>query len=140
MIDTDEHLLSSDWVDFDYARLRIVPHVHVGDCEHIGVVLHARTRGFLAVRYKIDATWLRSRWPLLDLDLVERELAALDGIARGDAAAGPIGRLPPSERFHWITAPRSAVLQPSEVHAGRTLDPRATLEKLFDELRTGARG
>ena len=123
-----------DWVDFDYALLRIVPHVHVGDCEHVGVVLHARTSNYIGLLFTLDRERLQARWPALDLDLVNRELSALDDIARGEAAAGPIGRLPPSERFHWITAPRSAVVQPTEVHAGRTKDPIATLRKLFSEL------
>ncbi|NNE34507.1 MAG: DUF3037 domain-containing protein [Rhodothermales bacterium] len=124
---------TDQWFDFDYSLLRVVPHVHVGAYEVVGVVLHSRTSGFIGILYHLDTERLLSRWGDLDIELVERELNALKEIARGDESAGAIGALPPSERFHWITAPRSAVVQPAAVHAGRSHDPEKTLRELFAE-------
>jgi hypothetical protein len=126
---------SEAWIDFDYAMLHLVPHVHLGACEVVGVVLHARTGGFIGMRFAVERNRLAARWPELDIDLVQRELLALQAIASGTDVAGPIGALTASERFHWITAPRSAVLQPSEVHAGRTTEPETTLDELFAAIR-----
>ena len=121
----------TDWADYDWAVLRVVPHVHVEMFVNVGVVLHARTRGYLGLRVARDLDRL-GRWaPGLDLDRLGRYLEAYHAVAEGGAGAGPIGLLPPSERFHWLTAPRSAVLQSSDVHAGRTRDPAATLDRLF---------
>lgn len=127
------------WIDYDYAILRVVPHVHLCVFQNVGVLLHARTAPFLGIRLLRDVERLRAFCDTLDLDLVARYLDAYESICRGGAAAGPIGLLPSSERFHWLTAPRSAVLQPSEVHAGRTHDPAVTLDHLFDETCSLAR-
>ncbi len=121
----------TDWIDYDYALVRVVPHVHLCTFATVGVVLHARTAGFLEGRFHLDRPRLNALCPGLDFDLLERYLDAYRSICQGSAGAGPIGLLPASERFHWLTAPRSAVLQPSEVHAGRTHNPAATLEDLF---------
>ena len=123
---------TAPWTDYDYAIVRIVPRVHLGTFLNVGVVLHARTAHFLDVRLHLDSARLAPLCPdTLDGDLVERHLAAYAQVCRGGADAGPIGLLPPSERFHWLTAPRSAVLQTSPIHAGRTTDPETTLEELF---------
>ena len=117
--------------DYDYATVRVVPCVHRGDFVTIGVVLHARTAGFLATRLHREAEWLATRCPGVDQDVLARYLDAYERVATGGAVGGPVGLLPPSERFHWLTAPRSAVLQTSFVHTGRTDDPASTLEHLF---------
>ena len=122
-----------DWIDYDYAIVRVVPHVHQGMFINIGVVLHARTAGFLDAHLHLDRGRLSRRCPTLDMDLLDRFLSAYQRICEGATDAAPIALLPPSERFHWLTMPRSAVLQCSEVHAGRTRDPAATLEQLFIE-------
>ncbi len=127
---TDE----SGWFDFDYALLHVVPHVHVGSSQVVGVVLHSRTSGFIGIRFAIDDAKLHAQWPSLDIELVARELDALRSIAHGGKEAGAIGLLPPSERFHWMTAPRSAVVQPSDVHAGRTQDAESSLLELFARI------
>lgn len=119
------------WIDYDYAVLRLVPHVHLCTFENVGVVLHARTIRYLDLRIRLDRERLATRYTTLDLDLAERTLDAYHHICKGGAEAGPIGLLTPSERFHWLTAPRSAVLQISEVHAGRTRNPEVTLEQLL---------
>jgi hypothetical protein len=120
-----------DWIDYDYAFLRVVPHPHLGTFVTVGVVLHARTAEYLGVRIRRDRGHLLAPWPDLDADLVDRTLEAWGHVCAGGAEGGAIGLLPPSERFHWLTTPRSGVVQISEVHGGRTRDPEGTLAHLF---------
>ena len=127
--------MSADrWINYHFTVVRAVPHVHRGEFSNVGVVLHARTAGFLAMRAVDDAARLRALLPDADVELLARYLDCYHGICRGDAAAGPIALLPTSERFHWLTAPRSDLLQSSPVHEGICEDPDATLEELFREF------
>jgi hypothetical protein len=118
-------------LDYDFAVLRVVPRVHLGEFVNVGVVLHARTAEFLALRVLTDVAELRARVPHVDAELLSRYLLASEAICAGDAAAGPVALAPPSERFHWLTAPRSDVLQSSPVHEGVTGDVKAELEALY---------
>lgn len=119
------------WVSYDYAVLRVVPHVHLGTFVPVGVMVHARTADFLGMRVLVDAEALRARVPGIDLELLVRYLRACQLVCEGDASAGPVALAPPSERFHWLTAPRSDVIQSSPVHSGMTEDPRAALDELY---------
>ena len=130
--------LATDWIDYDYAVVRVVPLVHLGTFQNVGVVMHARTAHFLDTRLYLNRNHLATLCPSLDIELVERYLDAFQRICHGTANAGPIALLPPSERFHWLTAPRSAVLQTSAIHVGRTRTPEATLEQLFKAHVEGA--
>jgi hypothetical protein len=118
-------------IDYDFAVLRVVPRVHLGAFVNVGVVLHARTAEFLALRVLTDPAALRARLPGVDVELLARYLRSLEAICAGDPAAGPVALAPPSERFHWLTAPRSDVLQSSPVHEGVCADPRVELDELF---------
>ena len=122
---------SAQLVDYDFAVLRVVPRVHLGAFVNVGVVLHARTAEFLALRALTDAAVLHARLPGMDADLLARYLRSHEAICAGDPSAGPVALAPPSERFHWLTAPRSDVLQSSPVHEGVCLDPVAELEELY---------
>jgi hypothetical protein len=122
------------WVSYNFAVLRVVPHVHLGTFVNIGVILHARTAEFLGMRCVTDAAVLRQAAADTDVDLLVRYLDSLERICRGDASAGPVALLPPSERFHWLVAPRSDVLQSSPVHAGLCRDPAIALDQLFADL------
>jgi hypothetical protein len=122
---------SSAAVVYHFAVLRVVPHVHTGAFVNVGVVLHARTAELLAARVVTDEGTLRRLAPDVDAELLVRYLRCYEQIAAGDPAAGPVALLPPSERFHWMTSPRSDVLQSSPVHAGLSADPAATLAELF---------
>ena len=119
------------WISYDYAVLRVVPHVYLGTFVPVGVMVHARTADFLAMRVLADAAKLRERGPALDVDLLVRYLKSCQLVCDGDAAAGPVALAPPSERFHWLTAPRSDVIQSSPVHSGMTEDPRTALDELY---------
>ena len=122
------------WITYHFAVLRVVPHVHRGEFANVGVVLHARTAEFLAVRAVTDPVSLAALFPEVDSQLLARYLAVHDGIARGDPACGPVALLPPSERFHWLSAPRSDLLQSSPVHEGISEDPAKVLDELFAEF------
>jgi hypothetical protein len=119
--------------DYDYATVRIVPCVPAEAFVTVGVVLHARTARFLEARLRAERAWIEERCPGLDADVVQRYLDAFARVASGGEEAGPLGLLTPSERFHWLTAPRSASLQTSPVHTGRTSDPAGALAALFEE-------
>ena len=105
-----------------------------GEFVNVGVVLYSRPRRFLGVRTLLDRGRLRSLWPDLDLAAVERHLQVIESVAAGDAAGGAIARLPDSERFGWLTAPASTVVQPGPVHAGLALSPEAAVEELYRKL------
>jgi hypothetical protein len=123
-------------VDYDFAVLRVVPRVHLGAFVNVGVVVHARTAEFLALRAVTDERLLATHVPGLDAVLLARYLRSCVAICAGDVAAGPMALAPPSERFHWLTAPRSDVLQSSPVHEGICDDPRRALDDLFEEYVT----
>jgi hypothetical protein len=99
-----------------------------------GVVLFCRPRRFLAATVALDEARLRALAPDADADGVRGHLDALARIAAGDPAAGPIAALPPSERFHWLVAPSSTIIQCSAVHTGLTDDPAAELDHLVVQL------
>lgn len=126
--------MSEPSIRCSWAVLRAVPHPHLGASVNVGVVLHARTEEFLDLRVVTDEEWLAHRVPDADVPLLARYLDACRATARGDEAAGPVALYPPSERFHWITAPRSDVIQPSRVREGRCADPRAELDDLFRRM------
>jgi hypothetical protein len=124
-------MTAAQQVDYDFAVLRVVPRVHLGPFVNVGVVMHARAAEFLALRVLTDVAALRSRLPDVDAELLARYLDSCQAICAGDPRAGPVALAPPSERFHWLTAPRSDVLQSSPIHEGVTHDPTAELEKLY---------
>jgi hypothetical protein len=119
---------------FSYAIVRVVPHVERGEFLNAGIVLFCRTRDFLAVRVALDERRLAALAPDASVEVVRAHLDALRRIAAGDPSAGPIAELPPSERFGWLVAPSSTVIQASPVHTGLSADPQATLKDLFARL------
>jgi hypothetical protein len=119
---------------YAYAVIRVVPRVEREEFVNVGVVLFSRPRRFLGVRTLLDRDRLRALWPELDLDAVERQLDVIRLVAAGDAAGGAIAALPAAERFGWMTAPASTVVQPGPVHAGICDDPEAALADLLSEL------
>jgi len=120
--------------DFQYAILRVIPRVERGESLNAGVVLFSRRHGFLAARTELDGAALAALSPGCDPAEVRAHLETLERVAAGDAAGGPIAALEPSERFHWLTAPSSTIVQASPVHTGLTADPAAELDRLFATL------
>lgn len=119
---------------FDYAIIRVVPRVERGEQINAGVVVSCPTAGYLGARVELDPARLRALAPDADLAEIEQALAIIPLIAAGDPKGGPIAALPRSERFHWLVAPRSAIIQPSVVHTGICDDPEAVLEQLLARL------
>ena len=122
---------------FAYAILRVVPRVERGERINAGVIVYCRTQDYLAALVSLDeARCRRSSRPFSAHERQElrEQLAALARVAAGDPTAGPIAALPASDRFGWLVAPSSTIIQTSQVHTGLTADPRKTLRSLFDEL------
>ena len=119
---------------FAYAIVRVVPRVERGERFNAGVVVYCRQRRFLAARTRLDEALLRALAPDADADQVRAHLQAIERIAAGDSDAGPIAALDRSERFGWLVAPSSTIIQPSRVHTGLCDDPQATLDHLFETL------
>lgn len=125
---------SPAWISYNFAVLRVVPHVHIGAYAPVGVVLHARTAEFLGIRVVTDASALAVLAAGADIALLVRYLQSCQAICEGDMTAGPVALAPPSERFHWLTAPRSDVIQSGPVHEGLCRDPVVTLEELYESV------
>jgi hypothetical protein len=119
------------WIAYSFATLCVVPHPHLGTAVPVGVILHARTADFLEIQVLTDPAELAARAPGVDVELLSRYLRDLRAIAEGDPQTGPVALAPPSERFHWLTAPRSDVIQAGAVHSGLCHDPLDALERLF---------
>jgi len=128
---TTEVTASAERVSYNFAVLRVVPHVYVGACVPVGVLVHARTAEYLDIRVLTSVEGLRARVPDVDVELLVRYLHACEAIARGEAHGGTMALIPPSERFHWLTAPRSDVLQCSAVHEGVCTRLDGLLERLY---------
>jgi hypothetical protein len=122
---------------FAYTVLRVVPDVERGERVNVGVVLFCRQRGFLGVRIHVDRARLRALAPGLAIHEVEGHLRGLSRVAEGADDAGPIAALSQSERFGWLSAPASTIVQPSEAHTGLCQDPATTLDNLFKRLVEG---
>jgi len=119
---------------YDYAIVRVVPRVERAEFVNAGVILFCRTRRFLGARIALDAARLAALAPQVDIHELNRHLAIIPLVCAGGAGAGPIGRLPLAERFHWLVAPRSAMIQTSPVHSGLCNAPEAVLDALLDAL------
>ena len=127
---------------FQYAMWRIVPRVERGEAVNAGVVLFCRPKRFLGARTELDEALLAALSPGCDPAEVLAQLETLVAVAEGRPEGGHVAAMAQSERFHWLTAPASTIVQPSPVHTGLTDDPAAELERLFTELvsRPGRRG
>lgn len=119
---------------FDYVVVRVVPHVERGECINAGVIVFCRTLRYLDARVELDARRLAALAPDIDPAEVQQHLDVIVRISRGDPAGGPISALPLAERFHWLAAPRSTVIQTSSVHSGLCDDPAAILDHLFETM------
>jgi Protein of unknown function (DUF3037) len=119
---------------FSYAVLRLVPRIERNERINVGVVLFSRPLEYLGAKTGLNDERALVLWPELDVESVRAHLAAVERIAAGDPAGGPIARLDQTARFHWLVAPSSTIIQPSEAHTGLCGDPAEELQKLFAEL------
>mgnify|MGYP005812161505 CR=1 FL=1 len=119
---------------YDYAVIRVVPRVDREEFVNVGVILSCPARDFLDAALHLDSARLAALDPGLDLDTVEQHLRIIPLVCRGDAAAGTIAALPPRQRFHWLVAPRSTIIQTSAVHSGLCEDPAGALAHLMQRM------
>ena len=119
---------------YQYAIVRVVPRVDRGECLNVGVILLCREHRFIDALTVLDEVRLAAFAPDLAAASVRPHLNAIEAIARGEAAGGSIARLGLAERFHWLVAPASTIIQPSPVHTGLTSDPGGELARLVDTL------
>lgn len=119
---------------FDYAIVRVVPRVEREEFINAGVIVYCYAQDVLEARIELDENRLLALAPDVDLDVVRGHLAAIPRVCAGGPEAGPIGALSQRERWHWLTAPRSTILQTSAPHAGLCEAPVAALERLLDRV------
>ena len=123
-----------DHCSYDYAIVRVVPRVDREEFVNVGVIVSCPSRDFLAARIELDEQRLIALDSTVDLAVVRKHLASIPTICAGGPDAGPIGKLTPRERFHWLVAPRSTIIQTSRVHSGRCTDPSNLLDHLLDAM------
>ena len=119
---------------YDYAIVRVVPRVEREEFVNAGVILSCQRSGFLQATMALDEARLLAMDPQVDIDTVRRHLSAIVAICAGEEGCGPIARLPYRQRFHWLTAKRSAIIQTSPVHTGRCTDAASALEHIMDRM------
>ena len=125
---------------YDYAVVRVVPHVERGEFVNAGVIVCCSARGYLDARIELEEARVLALAPDLDLEPIRAALASIPLICAGGASAGPIGLLPARKRFDWLIAPRSTSIQTSAVHSGRSDEPAAALQRLMDAMVRRPRG
>lgn len=119
---------------FSYAVIRVVPDIEREEFVNAGLILFDRERRFLAARTHLDADALAALHPGCDLDAIRGQLELIERMAAGEVDVVPFTTMSQSERFHWLTTPRSTVVQPGPLHAGVTDDPDTTFDHLFATL------
>lgn len=119
---------------FDYAIVRVVPHVERDEFINAGVIVHCRDHDFLAARIALDEARLLALAPDADLDTIRRHLDAIPRVCKGGPEGGPIGQLPLRERWSWLVATRSTIIQTSPPHTGLCARPEGAVDKLVDEV------
>ena len=119
---------------YDYAIIRVVPKVEREEFVNVGVIVSCPDKEFLAARIELDEQRLRAIDPKLDLQTIRAHLETIPAICSGGEQAGPIGRLPQRDRFYWLVAPRSTIIQISPVHTGTCSSPEAALRHLVARM------
>jgi hypothetical protein len=115
---------------FEYAVIRVVPRIERGESINVGVLVYSKSFRYLRARIELNEDRLRALDPGADVAAVLGALSAFDRAC----SEGPLAEQSLGERFRWLTAPRSAIVQPGPVHAGITNDPAADLDRLFTTL------
>jgi hypothetical protein len=123
-----------DQSTYDYAIIRVVPKVERGEFVNVGVILSCPAKRFLEALIELDEQRLLMLDATLDVESIRTYLATIPEICAGGDQAGPIGQLPQRERFHWLVAPRSTIIQTSPVHTGNCQDPAAVIEHLLETM------
>jgi Protein of unknown function (DUF3037) len=123
-----------DHSSYDYAVIRVVPRVEREEFVNVGVIVSCPKKEFLEARIEVDESRLKALDPTIDLDAIRAHLASIPVISAGGSQGGTIGMLSRRERFDWLVAPRSTIIQMSKVHTGRCTDPATLLEHLMNAM------
>jgi len=119
---------------FDYAVIRVVPRVERQEFINAGVVVYCPEKRYLAARIHFDGQRLKALWPEVDEEVVRAHIEAFRLICEGDPTAGPVAQLSQRERFHWLSSPRSTIIQPSPVHTGICDNTGDLLDRLANQF------
>ncbi len=119
---------------YDYAVIRVVPRVERGEFVNAGIILSCDVERILLANIELDEKALLTIDPHVDMELVRNALASIPAICAGGEAAGDIGKMTARERFHWLVAPRSTIVQTSPVHTGQCTEPAAALQHLMQTM------
>ena len=122
-----------DKVTFEYAIIRVVPRVEREEFFNVGVLVFSKRKRFIGIKYSIDSNKLAVFNSELNLEQLEQYLKAWELISKGGEPGGRIGQMEVSDRFRWLAACRSTVIQSSPTHSGITSDPQQELERLFNQ-------
>ena len=123
-----------DHCSYEYAVIRVVPRVDREEFINVGVIVSCPAKDFLEARIQLDEARLLAFAPNVDLDAVRAHLSSIPRICAGGPDAGPIGQLSLRERFHWLVAPRSTIIQTSRAHSGRCTEPGPVSERLLAKM------
>jgi hypothetical protein len=126
--------LTKNGNSYDYAIVRVVPRVEREEFINVGVIVSCPQKGFLEARIEVDASRLKALDPGIDIEATRAHLASIPAICTGGSQGGTIGKLSRRERFDWLVAPRSTIIQTSKVHTGRCTDPTTLLEHLLNTM------
>ena len=129
-----------DHYPYDYAVFRVVPRVEREEFVNVGVIVSCPAKNFLEAFIELDEQRLIALDSALDIESIRDHLASIPIICEGGQQAGPIGQLSQRERFHWLVAPKSTMIQTSPVHTGYCKDPAEVLEHLVDTMVRPVRG
>jgi len=116
---------------FEYAIIRIVPKVEREEFFNVGVILFSKRKEFLDIKYHIDEDKIKAFSLEMELNLLKEYLNAWKLICDGKPSGGSIGKMELSDRFRWLTACRSTIIQSSKTHPGLCVDPEFELEDTF---------
>ena len=119
---------------FEYAVIRVVPHVEREEFLNVGVILYCAHEKFLQCTTEIDEARLSTLCDKIDFDDLRNHIRSFERICAGGKDAGPIGKLSMAERFRWLTSPRSTIVQTSKVHPGLCTDAAKMLSHLYEQL------
>ncbi len=117
---------------FEFAIIRFVPKVEREEFFNVGVIVFSKRKKFLKVKYHIDQHKLKAFSSDITIEHLEEYLKSWELISIGAPSGGAIGKLELSDRFRWLTACRSTIIQSSKTHPGICHDPQKELDHLFD--------
>ncbi|SFS90061.1 DUF3037 domain-containing protein [Sphingobacterium wenxiniae] len=119
---------------YEYAVVRVVPRVEREEFVNVGVALYCKKKKYAQVKIYVDEAKCRALYPEIDLELIKKHLDSFQYICVGDKRGGKLAALELPERFRWLTAKRSTLIQCSVTHPGLCVEPEETLQELFDKL------